>query len=160
MLEHGELVLRPWAPARRAGAVIATRLICDACGDTLGFAVRRPAAAWLFLLWSRPERIEVYETEDESLLLTASRGWANTWMVRDAEGRLVGQLRDGYVYDGAAECLAVREPAPDRRERFVSGAEALAEWAANGDEVRLVFADRLDKEPFAKMVLLAAVLVG
>jgi hypothetical protein len=160
MLEHGELVLRPWASARRTGSVAPTRSICDARGNSLGFAVRHPAVGWLFWPWSWPERVDVYETEDESLLLTATRGWANTWKVRDAEERLVGQLRGGYVYDGTAECLAVREPAMERPDRFVSGTETLAEWAVRGEEIRLVFAERLDKEPFAKMVLLAAVLVG
>jgi hypothetical protein len=160
MLEHGELVLRPWAPARRAGPAAPTRLICDARGNPLGFAVRRPAASRFLWAWSWPERVEVYETEDESLLLTATRGWASTWKIRDAEERLVGQLRGGYVYDGTAECLAVREPAMERPDRFVSGTETLAEWTSRGDEVCLNFAERLDKEPFAKMVLLAAVLVG
>jgi hypothetical protein len=161
MLEHGELVLRPWAPARRNGPAAPTRPIRAGRGDApLGFAVRRQAEGWRWWPWSLPERFEVFETEDESLLLTVTRGWASTWTVRDADERLVGRIRGDFVYDGAAECLAEREPAEEGCGRLVSGDETLAEWAAYEDGVRLVFAGRLEKEPFAKMVLLAAVLTA
>ncbi len=159
MLEQGELLLRPWAPARAGGAARA-RPICTGRGEPLGFAVRRPAAGWAFWPWARPERVEVFETEDESLLLTVTRGWAHTWKVHDAEDRLVGQFRGAQVYDGAAECLAERQPAGTRHERFISGEQTLAEWSCDGGEVRLVYSGRLDREPFAKMVLLAAVLAS
>jgi hypothetical protein len=161
MLEHGELVLRPWASVRAGGPAAPTRLIgAGRGGAVLGFAVRRPAVGWRFWPWSVPERFEVFETEDESLLLTATRGWANTWKVRDAEERLVGQIRGDFVYDGDAGCLAERVPGEDGRGRLVSGDETLAEWVRYEDGVRLSFADRLEKEPFAKMVLLAAVLTA
>jgi hypothetical protein len=161
MLEHGELVLRPWAPARADGPAAPTRHIrAGRGGAALGFAVRRRAEGWPFWPWARPERFEVFETEDESLLMTVTRGWADTWKVRDADERLVGQIRGGFVYDGAAECLAERAASEEGQGRLVSGDETLAEWVRYEDGVRLLFADRLEKEPFAKMVLLAAVLTA
>jgi hypothetical protein len=161
MLEQAELVLRPWAPARRGDPAAPARPVCAGrSGAVLGFVVRRAAEGWAWWPWSRPERLEVFETEDESLLLTVARGWGNTWKVLDADDRLVGQIRGDYVYDGEAQCLAVREPAGEGFGRLVSGDEALAEWAPHENGVRLAFADRLEKEPFAKMVLLAAVLTA
>ena len=66
MLEHGELVLRPWAPARRGDPAAPTRPIRAGRGDAaLGFAVRRQAAGWRFWPWSLPERFEVFETSAE-----------------------------------------------------------------------------------------------
>jgi hypothetical protein len=162
VLEHSELVLRPWAPAHRDGPTapaVPARPIFDSHGDTLlGVVVWRKPAGWQGWPWARRERFEVYETEDEPLLMTVSRGWGNSWKVHDADERLVGQVRGGDVFDGAYQCLAVWESAGETWGRLMSGEEMLAEWARKGDEVRLTFTERLDKEPFAKMVLLAAVL--
>jgi hypothetical protein len=173
MLEAQALLLRPWAaagrpPADRAGAGPAAprrRTITDAAtGRPLGFACKQPAAVPLWLYWLAAPVLEVHEAGDEPLLFTVHRFWnlGPLWEVRDADGRRVAVVRRGRIEDRLGQSLAVRERATDGTETWLRepGGPALATTARAADDVRLRFVDALAGEPFVKMALLAATLVG
>jgi hypothetical protein len=166
MLEHATLLLLPWAaaPGGTPGGARQTRAVLDAdTGRTLGFACRRPANLPRGLGWLARPGLDVYETEDASLLLRLAgpRWFAGGWEVFDAEEHRVGSLRGSSVRDRLGRPLARVVASPGRDAlRFVtpSGYEpsALVRSAAGG---RLTFAPDLVGDPFAKMLLLAAALV-
>src|SRR5262245_42385623 len=121
MLERHALLLRAWAPPAgrppdrgRAGAEgpppgSPTRAVLDpGTGEPLGFVSRR-RPAWPWLGWLVRPALEVYETEDASLLCTLHGPWALTrgWEVRDADDRLVGVCRGAAAWDRFGGCLGV-----------------------------------------------------
>lgn len=156
MLEHRVLLVRP----RSAAGV---RVIVDGDnGKPLGFARwerERPRCWW------RPfarSTVAVHEHEDEPLLCTVRRAWGllPRCVVSDADGHPIGScsflgriIRDRY---GRALAAFHRDDgtirSPSRR--------VLAEWTATADGLRLVFSDDIAGEPFVKMLLLSACLMG
>jgi hypothetical protein len=107
--------------------------------------------------------MEVFETSDESLVfsLRRSRGWPAAWQLLDAEERVVGTLRGRALYDGFGYFLAVIE-APDHSGagRFLSAdGRILGRFQMQGEGTTVTFAPDLEGNPFARMLLLGAVLV-
>src|SRR5262249_33753606 len=106
MLEHPQLLLRPWQlrtaqPLSQEGTrsrnfvtAARTRAILDAATEQeLGFACwRPPGTGWS--RWLSWPLLEVFETEDVSLLLTVQRLWGLTprWGVCDAERKRIGSF--------------------------------------------------------------------
>jgi hypothetical protein len=196
MLEQPGLLLRPWAPAvsrsARAGQAAAadrTRVVLDAASGTpLGFAAWRPRPGWTWWRWLRRPVLEVYETEDESLLFQVHYSWllSPRWQVQDAEARPIGILRcfrhtvprhfspvldlGGTRPGGARGTWAqdrwgrvfgfLEQGSPPVCGWFLSqdGSE-LGALTSYGDDLLLTFTAELDGDPFAKMLLLASVLV-
>src|SRR3954466_11038869 len=96
MLERKALLLLPWTLA----AAPRRPVLDGPGGPALGFVCRtRPGPRWL--RWLASPRLEVYETEDASLLCTvAAPAWGRgPHTVRDAEGRCVGSVANGFVFD-------------------------------------------------------------
>jgi hypothetical protein len=165
MLEAQALLLRPWAAGAGPGTAAPRRVIADpATGRPLGFARRQPAAVPPWLHWLVPPALEVHEASDEPLLFTVQRFWSlgPFWEVSDADGHRVAVLRRGRVEDRLGRDLAVRARAADGTETWLygPGGPALATAARTVDGVRLSFTDAVAGEPFVKMALLAAALVG
>ena len=156
MLEHRVLLVRP----RSASGV---RAIVDAdSGKPLGFARWQTEAP---RCWWRPfarSTLAVHEHEDEPLLCTIRHAWGllPRCVVCDADGYPVGScsftgriIRDRYGRPLAAfhgEGGTVRSPTQ----------RVLAEWTTAADGLRLTFRDDIAGEPFVKMLLLSACLVG
>jgi len=199
MLELQSLLLRPPTdvPDRRAGggaggsAGARVRAVVDpATGQRLGSA-RAPGGSGPW--WRRLTRpaLEVYETEDESLLFTVHRGWplAQRWEVRDSEGRRLGTFRRsdlraarqatrlpdrhgphgqrfGHNRGGAGDRLGqgpiVIDPPPTGPAGQVAAAavQDLVTWSHGEAGTLVTFAGELEGKPFAKMVVLAAVLMA
>jgi hypothetical protein len=155
MLEHRGLVLGPWSGEPRQ------RPVRDADGgELLGFVRGRAARGWLQrLLHSRT--LQVFETEDLSLLLTLHRpgGWLWAWQLDDADDRAVATIRGVTVRDVNGFCLAVGERRDEGGMRFLSprGGEVAA-WAPAAGGVCLTF-NAEATNPFLRMALLAATLV-
>lgn len=110
--------------------------------------------------------LTVYETEDESLLCQVSGRWGLVlgWIVRDADGCLVGRLTqtksDLCIEDHQGQLLTCLHWLPDHLEgRFVTprGIE-LGTLDRLGSERRLTFGPELEGAPFNRMLLLAAAL--
>jgi hypothetical protein len=159
MLEQRGLLLGPWQPAPPA----AIRPVTDlATGAPLGFARRRTGRGWHWLrwLWQRP--VEVFETDDASLLCALHRGWSLAWCweVSDAEGRRVAVVYRRFLLDnlGAPVARAVAADAQHPGRFLARDGRELGTFRGVAGGTALTFADALDNDPFARMALLGAVL--
>ncbi|HYV39544.1 MAG TPA: hypothetical protein VE988_27895 [Gemmataceae bacterium] len=139
------------------------RTIADSAGAAVGFVadVKPQTSRWL--RWLSPRTLEVYETPDQSLVFTLRRGWGwlTAWHLVDADDRLVGTFRGRALLDGFGHFLAVIEPPDDLgcgRFLAVEGRE-LGEYALEPHQTKVTFAAELEGNPFARMLLLGAVLV-
>lgn len=159
MLERQELWLGPWSaddPRRRA--------ISEAPGlEPLGQARWRPRPTSLWERWWTRPTLEVVETEDESLLLTVRRfwGWGPAWDVYDADEHCLGTVTGRTVRDSLERRLAFVEQSVDASAwRILSpdGPE-LATADVSADGCLLTFSAPIDDNPFAKMLVLAVLLV-
>jgi hypothetical protein len=162
MLEEPELLICPWAaePGPRSTAIRKRLIRLPATSRFLGFARAAPALSWWS--WLTRRTLQVFETEDASLLMTLYRPWAlrRTWEVRDAEERHVGFIYRNGLWDSAGARLAGTQwAAVNGAGRFLSptGSE-LAAFEPGQDGIRLVFHPVLEGKPFARMTVLAAVL--
>src|SRR5947209_8598565 len=110
MLEEPSLLLHPWIHSFEAawpkkmvaGAAWVRTIANPTTGACLGFAAWGNAGISGWLGWLGRKKIQVFESEDESLLMTLCRPWslAPAWTVFDAEQRRVGHLTRAAVYDG------------------------------------------------------------
>jgi hypothetical protein len=170
MLESSQLLLRPWAPSTqltdrlgRTPSLTWTRGILDAASDeVLGAASWRQRATPIWLRWLVRPSVEVYETEDQSLLCTVRRGWgpATSWHVSDADGRPVGTIRGAVVLNALGRRLGVFESlgaGTTRRFRAPDGRE-MGTLQQRGDGTLVSFGADLEGDPFSRMILLAAAL--
>src|SRR4051794_10031633 len=95
MLEHENLLIHVWTRTNTPDGISAwLRPITNASGRSLGF-VRfegNPDASWL--AWLRRIRLDIFETEDASHLMSLTRAWGRlrVWDVHDAEDRHVGSI--------------------------------------------------------------------
>lgn len=156
MLEHKVLWLGPWA-----AALPAQRGIRDAASNLgLGQARRLPPHKPLGLSWLARARLQVVEMDDESLLFTARQGfWKTSWVVEDADGRLVGTVAGAEALDQQGRLLGRLTTSDHGLGRLVyEDGRELASWTASAGGIQLTFGDLLDNNPFARMVLLAALL--
>jgi hypothetical protein len=156
MLESSLLVIQPWQPAP-AGCWSCSICERDRAGR-LGVARWQYPAARLVAL--ARVRVEVYETADEALLLTARSGWLPLlpWRVTDAEERLVGQVFGSRVLDQFGRPFVQIERQADTSRFVTAQGRELASLHPGPDGRLLRFDPFLDAYPFAKMLLLAAAL--
>lgn len=159
MLEQRVLLLRPWTAA--AAADRRRDIVDPTTGQRLGFAARTlPARTWL--CWFPRPVVRVHEEEDESLLLLLQPlwGWVSSWDVRDADGHRVGVARGNLLQDRFGLVLAVVERdagASGCTFRDPDGVE-LGTLSFSEEGAVLTFADGVEGNPFAKMLLLAKAL--
>jgi hypothetical protein len=161
MLEQPAILLRPWPPATEVGpGGAARRPIVDApTGTALGFACWQvpPGQGWWN--WLLPAVLAVHEAEDEPLLFTVCRLWGlgSTWVVRDADDRLVATVRRRRIEDRFGQTLLLLEPGPDGvcRCQGQAGREAGTLTRA-ADGIHVQFAATAN--PFTRMALLATAL--
>jgi hypothetical protein len=141
MLEQSVLLLQSWQPE-----------------STRAVAQVRP----LLLPWLARRTLVIHEAPDASLVFTLRRswGWPSNWQVLDADEHLVGTLHGRAIMDGLGNLLAVIEaPDPQGRGRLLAvNGQELASFALDGETTRVIFTGDVDGNPFAKMMLLGAVL--
>lgn len=160
MLEKASLLLMPWViPAPPKRMEMATRRILDADTDQpLGLA-RRHGSLWSGKLTRL--RLEILETEDESLVSTwHGPSWLRrAWEARDADNVLIGHFRKGRLWDRLGRVLAeMRHDGEDEIYFLTPGGQELAALVRKVDGWALTFAAELENEPFVKMLLLGAAL--
>jgi hypothetical protein len=163
MLEQHGLVLGPWdAPAGPPPAGLRRTVFDAASGEPLGFIVR-PDSGSRWLRWLRPVLLEVYETEDASLVCTfRGPSWARRgWEVCDSDGRRVGMLLRTSLFDGEGYRQAIVQRTAGGGGRFVApdGLE-LAAFAPGAQGTMLTFTPAVEGRPFARMALLGATLAA
>jgi hypothetical protein len=120
-------------------------------GREVGFAVwHRPG-------WWRGYTLSIHEREDGPLVFTVTRYWL--WPprreVRDAEGELIGELAGERVLDRWGDAVMRREGGHMADLRGV----VLASWSRSEVGLHLEFRPEIRPDPFACMLVLAAVLV-
>jgi hypothetical protein len=163
-MEQSSLSLRPWntPPPGELGGLV--RAIMDGTGEAVGFVRQPPPRTPRWLNWLSRRTIEVYEAPDGSLVFALRRawGWRGSWRLYDAEERLVGTLRGRMMLDGFGHFLAAIEPANAAgRARFLAlEGHELGEYTLDRDGAQVTFAPALEGNPFAKMLLLGAVLTA
>jgi len=131
------------------------RLLTDETGDVVGFAEEvRPWWPWARSLW-------VHEAFEEPVVFRVRRLWAlrPRWRVLDADGEEVGTVGGPVLLD-RWDRVVFRRVAAGRVFELADGGGTAAEWVANGDGGRLALQAAVRDDPFWKMLLLAAVLVG
>jgi hypothetical protein len=162
MLERQGLVLGPWATPDTRPDQLRRRVVLDAAtGEALGFVTQAaPGTRWL--RWLRPAVLEVYETEDASLLCTL-RGPSlgrRVWEVQDAEGRRVATLSQAVVRDAEGRQQATLRKSARGGTFFTPSGLELAAFTPSERGVVLTFAGALEGNPFARMALLGATLAA
>jgi hypothetical protein len=163
MLERASLLLRPWTSSPNSETRGRTRELVDNTGAIAGFIREELPNSPRWLRWFSKQVREAYETPDNSLVFTLRRGWGwlGAWHLADADDRLVGTYRGRAMLDGFGHFLAVMESPDDLgRGRFLSAeGRGLGEYVQERDGTRVTFASELEGNPFARMLLLGAVLV-
>lgn len=168
MLEHPRLVLQSWTADTLSGR--RRRNILAAAGhQPVGFAEEPgPARHWFWL--PRPT-LEVFETEDASLLLRVRRawGWSPCYEVLDAddvrrglfEPNLPGH-RAPLIATAGADAIAAMRVSPHPMGSSASSwwvpLRELATVTPGREGTLLEFAASVQSNPFTKMVILAAAL--
>jgi hypothetical protein len=166
MLEQSGLLLKPWlyteAPkAQRSREAWARAIIHPTTMQTLGYAAWDDAGIAKILYCFGRRRIHVFESEDESLLMTLARPWAvsRAWDVLDAEERLVGRLFRDVLCDGYGNVLAtMARDGLDWQWRGEQGVVLGAWHDLPGQGCYFHFEAALEQNPFLRMTLLAGVL--
>jgi hypothetical protein len=157
MLERQGLVLCPWGAPDAPGGLAPRRAVLDAAtGEPLGFLSRAPRPRWL--RWLTATVLELYETEDASLLcVLRGPSWARrSWEVEDSEGRHVASVLREVVLDAEGARQAVlRRFAGGGTFCNPSGLE-LASFASSPRGTVLTFTPAVEGQPFARMALLGA----
>ena len=164
MLEQPALLLRPWS--RAAGGVRSRAVLDAATGAALGVARELPSDWPVGLRWLVGPVVAVYESEDESLLCRARGALGfrpRSWRVADADGQLVGRVRNRRgpnpsvaVLDRWGRTVATGRVAA--ATSLVADGVELARIQQDGDGVRLTFGAFVDGNPFVRMLLLMAAL--
>lgn len=126
-------------------------LVAD--GAVVGLVRRRPASGWRG--WLLGGGLAVHEAGQEPLVFTVAHRWSllRRWDVSDAEGELVGTVGGRWSVDRWEQPVLRLDP--DGTFRSVHRS-VLGDW----DGTRLRFAPDTGGEPFARMLMLASVLVA
>jgi hypothetical protein len=108
------------------------------------------ASRWFH--WLSWPIVEVREGDDEALLFTIDRyrGLQTTWIVRDADERLVGKLRGRSIWDPADRVVAQA----DGEDWQTPAGQRVATLEPSPDGLLLTFHG--DINPFLRMLLVAA----
>ncbi len=165
MLEHPALWLSAptaaWPPGLPRTAPRLRRVLAADTREPLGHVAVAPGRWWP---WPAGPRLAVYEAPDTSLLFTARRvGWL--WpvtVVAEADGNAVAAVYGSYVSVPPRRVLAHhRRTAGGKAGAFaLATGVVLARWETADGGTLVHFTADVGVEPFVKMGLLAAVLMG
>jgi hypothetical protein len=163
MLDYTTLLIHPWTQsAQPDGSIAWIRQIAEIAGRPLGFVRldRRSADSWFF--WLRQLRLDVFETEDASHLMSLKRSWTlrTIWELHDAEERHVGYIYPKSLVASEGGMLGFLEFQGRGQGRILDHAgHALAQFSASeADEARVTFTPAPEVNPFLRMLILGAVL--
>jgi hypothetical protein len=160
MLEQSSLLVHAWThDTEPDGGLAWIRLVTDATGRPLGFVrlAGNPHGSWFS--WFRKVRLDVFETDDASHLMSVSRSWGmlRMWEVDDAEDRHVGTIHANSIVSCDGEALGdIARESPERIRLFDSVGRPLASLGKTAAGVELTFAS--SPNPFMRMLVLGCAL--
>jgi hypothetical protein len=161
MLEHSPLLIHPWSHKPLADGPAWVRPITDSAGLALGFLRLdgEPNASWF--AWLRKVRLEVFETDDASHLMTLTRLWgiSSSWDVEDAELRRVGTVYPKTLVSSENQRLGYIDR-DDGRILDPMG-RVLARFSRTGaGVVDVAFMAEAPGNPFLRMMMLGSILTA
>lgn len=163
MLEHSSLVVQAWTRTILVEGVEAwIRAITDSTAHPLGFVRwQKPAEpSWFF--WRRKARLDVFETQDASHLMTLTRSWTmlRLWDVHDAEERHIGTIYPKRLVANEGQLLGFLDLESARQGRIfdLSGHILLRFAKKTGDDLEVTFAQDQAVNPFLRMLMLGCLL--
>ena len=160
MLEHSTLLLHEWTRSPTPDGQTWVRPIADSAGRRLGFVRHQKLAAMSWLFWLRKIRLDVFETDDASHVMTLTRSWTlfPIWELHDAEDRHVGSVYPKSLVTCDGDVLGYLELHASEQGRILDPAgHALARVGKRGGVQELNFAGD-SVNPFLRMLVLSAVL--
>jgi len=162
MLECPLLLVHPWVQKTLGrGALEWMRLIRGETGQSLGF-VRlegQPNLSWFAML--RKVRLDVFETEDASHLMTLTRRWGvlGSWVVDDAEERHVGNIYPKTIVSSENVHLGYVDREPSGGRILDMHGRAMARFVRKETGVlEVAFTAELPANPFLRMLVLGSIL--
>ena len=163
MLQHSSLLVHGWTQTvvpKEEDAWI--RPITDLAHRRLGFVRYQKLAPISWLFWLRKTRLDVFETEDASLLMSLTRSWTMLpiWELHDAEDRHVGSVYPRSLVADGGQALGYLDLETEGQGRILdhAGRMLLTFAKKNGDICELAFAAQLDANPFLRMLMLGYIL--
>jgi hypothetical protein len=161
MLEHASLLVHGWTQrAEPEDALAWIRPVTDGVGRPLGF-VRldgEPRGSWFS--WFRKVRLDVFETDDASHLMSVTRSWGMLpiWEVDDAEDRHIGTVYAKSIVSSEGERLAwIERQTPERGRLLDLGGQQLATFGRQtAGVIEVTFAS--PPNPFLRMLVLGGAL--
>jgi hypothetical protein len=163
MLEHSSLLVHGWTRTTLADAAEAwIRPITDSAARPLGFVryQKLPALSWFF--WLRKVRLDVFETEDASHLMSLTRSWTmlHIWDLHDADERYIGSVYPKTLVASAGESLGFLDLQSGEQGRILnpSGHALVRFCKKNGASLEVAFAPDPVANPFLRMMMLGCLL--
>lgn len=162
MLEHASIFLHPWIHGTLKETGLAwTRPITDEAGHTLGHVCFEGTPRNPLFRWLQKIRLNVYETEDASHLMTLTRQWGvlGSWEVEDADLRHVGNVYSKAIVTSTCDCLGYIDRSSEEEGRIldVHGAVRVT-YTRRADVVEVRFTPEPAINPFVRMLFLASIL--
>lgn len=170
MLEFENLLLRRWdqvdhgawqaGRAKEDSSPIWAILESSSCA-VVGLARTETAPNGAWLRWFSRRGLAVFESGDEPLVCTVRRRWSlsSCWDLRDADGHVVGRIAPGIVEGALGRFWITVNQANGVTEFRDRDGQVLAAITRQGDDRLLTFAGQPRDDPFARMLVLGAVLV-
>ncbi len=158
MLEAGQYLIGDW---RSVGDDAFCRDILHAATHERLGRVHSPTAperGWT--RWLRSYRLELRETDDDSLLIVLKRPWRilRLWDIYDADDQRMGSVYPPSILDEDGVRRAFVDRGLSGRGRIISAEGRVLTELDYGveNELRVKFADDLEENPFLRMLLLAS----
>jgi len=129
-------------------------------GHLLGLARRSRTPGPFGIGWLGKPTLNVFEAEDEPLILIVRRTWAISpkWEICDADEHRIALVRRGSISDPSDDFWASIDM--DEHEILIRGSgREFARARKSADDAQLVFAPEIQSNPLTKMSVLGAVLV-
>ena len=160
MLEQSTWLLEPWnfvAKANDGAAHIAS--IRDTAGNPLGFVRLDGDARTSWFSWLGRVRLDVFETDDASHLMTLRRTWGvlGSWDIEDAEQRHVGTIYSKTLATSTSERLGYIDRDGDRI-LDPAGKVCARLSRKEGAILELDLSQEVPANPFVRMMIFGAAL--
>ena len=155
------LAAEPTERGRSRSMAMKRRVLAGSTQTDVGQIIEHPLRWWP---WRIRARIAAFEGPDASAVFSGRRaGWLPAdWDVFDADSRMIGLLRGPYLFAADGTLVGTQASRQPRRSgRIIDpDANSIARWQPEPNGVRLEFSDILSQQPFIKMTVITAAVIG